>query len=176
MALVTMAQAKVHLNIPTATTSFDTEVTTFVDVASALVEGYADRVFSLNTSSQLFNGGTDTFILRQSPVTAVTAVVTDGTTLDSSAYDVDIANGIVRTVTAQPVGTANVSVSYTAGSATIPALAQHATLETVRHLWQTQRGSMGARNPLNGDDYVAGMGFSLPRRVMELLDPLRNVN
>lgn len=171
-----MAQAKVHLNIPTATTSFDTEVTTFVDVASALVEGYADRVFSLNTSSQLFNGGTDTFILRQSPVTTVTAVVTDGTTLDSSAYDVDIANGIVRTVTAQPVGTANVSVSYTAGSATIPALAQHATLETVRHLWQTQRGSMGARNPLNGDDYVAGMGFSLPRRVMELLDPLRNVN
>lgn len=171
-----MAQAKVHLNIPTATTSFDTEVTTFVDVASALVEGYADRVFSLNTSSQLFNGGTDTFILRQSPVTAVTAVVTDGTTLDSSAYDVDIANGIVRTVTAQATGTANVSVSYTAGSATIPALAQHATLETVRHLWQTQRGSMGARNPLNGDDYVAGMGFSLPRRVMELLDPLRNVN
>lgn len=171
-----MAQAKVHLNIPTATTSFDTEVTTFVDVASALVEGYADRVFSLNTSSQLFNGGTDTFILRQSPVTTVTAVVTDGTTLDSSAYDVDIANGIVRTVTAQATGTANVSVSYTAGSATIPALAQHATLETVRHLWQTQRGSMGARNPLNGDDYVAGMGFSLPRRVMELLDPLRNVN
>lgn len=171
-----MAQAKVHLNIPTATTSFDTEVTTFVDVASALVEGYADRVFSLNTSSQLFNGGTDTFILRQSPVTAVTAVVTDGTTLDSSAYDVDIANGIVRTVTAQPTGTANVSVSYTAGSATIPALAQHATLETVRHLWQTQRGSMGARNPLNGDDYAPGMGFSLPRRVMELLDPLRAVN
>lgn len=171
-----MAQAKVHLNIPTATTSFDTEVTTFVDVASALVEGYADRVFSLSTSSQLFNGGTDTFILRQSPVTAVTAVVTDGTTLDSSAYDVDIANGIVRTTTKQATGTANVSVSYTAGSATIPALAQHATLETVRHLWQTQRGSMGARNPLNGDDYVAGMGFSLPRRVMELLDPLRNVN
>lgn len=149
---------------------------TFVDVASALVEGYADKVFTLTTSSQLFDGGTDTFLLRQSPVTAVTSVTTDGTALASDGFDADIQNGIVRTVAVQAEGTANVSIAYTAGSATIPALAQHACLETVRHLWATQRGSMGGRNPLNGDDYVAGMSFSLPRRVMELLDPIRNVN
>ncbi len=175
MALVTTTQAKTHLNIPTATTTFDTEVATFVDVASSLVEGYADRVFSLTTSSQLFDGASDTYVLRVSPITAVTGVTIDGTALESTDYEVDIQNGIVRLVSEAAEGTANVSIAYTAGSATIPALAQHATLETVRHLWETQRGAGRGRPPMNGDDYVAGSSFSLPRRVMELLDPLRNV-
>lgn len=174
MALASLAEAKTHLNIPTATTTFDTELTTFLDVASALVEGYADRVFAVTTSSQLFNGGGDTFLMRVSPLASVTSVSVDGTAIASDSYDVDLQNGIVRTVFDTAEGTANVSIGYTAGG-TVPALAKHATLETVRHLWQTQRGSMGQRNPLNGDDYTAGMSFSMPRRVMELLDPLRNV-
>jgi len=176
MGLVSVAEAKTHLNIPSGTTTFDTELGVFVDVASALVEGYADRVFALTTSSQLFDGGGDVFLLRVSPVTGVTGVTVDGTALGSDTYEADIAKGIVKTNGTTAEGTANVSVAYTAGSATIPPLAKHATLETVRHLWATQRGSMGGRNPLNGDDYVAGMSFSMPRRVMELLDPLRNVN
>lgn len=176
MGLVSVSEAKTHLNIPAATTTFDTELGTFVDVASALVEGYADRVFALTTASQLFDGGGSVFLLTVSPITAVTGVTVDGTALAAGDFDTDIAKGIVKTVSPTREGTANVSIGYTAGSGTIPALAKHATLETVRHLWQTQRGSMGQRNPLNGDDYTAGMSFSMPRRVMELLDPLRNVN
>ena len=175
MALVTLTQAKTHLNVPTATTTYDDEITYFISVASDLVEGYADRKFALNTSSQLFDGGVALYILNVSPVTAVTGVTVDGTALASTAYDTDIQHGIVRLDSAAAEGTANVTISYMAGLASVPNLVQHATLETVRHLWQTQRGSMGARNPLNGDDYTAGMSFSLPRRVMELLDPLRNV-
>lgn len=173
MALVTVSEAKTHLNISVST--FDTELGTFVDVASALVEGYCDRVFELTTSSQLFDGGTDVFVLNVSPVTAVTGVTVDGTALDSEQYESSIRYGIVRTVEPVAEGTANVSVAYTAGSGTVPALAKHATLETVRHLWETQRGAGRGRPPMNGDDYTAGMSFSLPRRVMELLDPLRNV-
>jgi hypothetical protein len=112
--------------------------------------------------------------MQVSPLASVTGVSVDGTALSADEYDVDLQHGIVRTAVETAGGTANVSVAYTAGG-TVPALAKHATLETVRHLWQTQRGSMGQRNPLNGDDYTAGMSFSLPRRVMELLDPLRNV-
>lgn len=173
MALVTVTEAKTHLNI--AVTSFDAELGNFVDVASYLVEGYADRVFELTTASQLFDGGADTFVLRTSPLTAVTGVTVDGVALDSDNYAADIQNGIVRTATEAAEGTANVSIAYTAGSATIPAIVKHATLETVRHLWETQRGAGRGRPPLNGDDYTAGMSFSLPRRVMELLDPVRNV-
>jgi len=174
MALASLAEAKTHLNIPAATWTFDTELGVFLDVASALVEGYADRVFAVTTSSQLFNGGGDTFLMQVSPLASVTSVSVDGTAIAADSYEVDLQHGIVRTAFDTTEGTANVSIAYTAGG-TVPALAKHATLETVRHLWQTQRGSMGQRNPLNGDDYTAGMSFSLPRRVMELLDPLRNV-
>lgn len=173
MALVTVSEAKTHLNISVST--FDTELGTFVDVASALVEGYLDRPVALTTASQVFDGGTDVFVLNQSPVTGVTSVTVDGTALATSAYTVDLANGIVRTYAEMRDDYRNVSVAYTAGSATVPALAKHATLETVRHLWETQRGAGRGRPPMNGDDYTAGMSFSLPRRVMELLDPLRNV-
>lgn len=173
---MTLAQAKAHLNIPSGVTTDDAELTTLLDVASGLVEGDADRVFALTTASQLFDGGTDVFVLRVSPLASVTGVTVDGIAVAATAYDVDLQNGIVRTATTTRADTANVSIGYTAGSGTIPALAQHATLEALRHLWETQRGTGRARNARNGDAYTAGTSFSLPRRVKELLDPIRNVN
>ena len=172
MALITLAEAKSHLNITSSAT--DTELQFFVDVACDLVQGYADRTWDVGSVTETSDGGTDTILLRCSPITAITSVSVDGSTLAASAYDADLANGIIRTVTPTTVGTANVSVVYAVGDATPPNLAKHAAKETVRHLWATQRGTT-IRNAMNGDDYTPGTGFSLPRRVMELLDPIRNV-
>lgn len=180
MALITRTQAKTHLNIPSATTTFDDELDMFITVACDLVQGYADRTWDVGSVTETADGGGRVFLLRQSPITALTSVtVSSGgtsTVLPATAYEFSASTGILRCWQDTVEGTGNVSIVYAVGDASPPALAVHAALETMRHLWQTQRGSMGARNPLNGDDYVAGMGFSLPRRVMELLDPLRNVN
>jgi hypothetical protein len=173
MALVTLTETKTHLNITTTTN--DVELQDFIDVACALVQGYADRTWDVGSVTETADGGGAVFLLRQSPVTSVTSVTVTGVLLASTAYEVDEANGIIRMYDYTTAGAGNVSIVYVVGGS-VPALARHAALETVRHLWQTQRGSMGARNPLGGDEYVPGTAFSLPRRVMELLDPIRNVN
>jgi hypothetical protein len=49
------------------------------------------------------------------------------------------------------------------------AIAQQAVLELTAHLWETQRTPMG-RNAVAGP--VPGMGYALPNRVDEMLEPL----
>ena len=175
MALITLAEAKIHLNIPAATLTHDAELTGLLATASALVEGYADRTWTATTVTETSNGGGSKILLRQSPVASVTSVSVAGVALAATAYEVDLAAGIIALRTPSAAGQANVTVVYAVGG-TVPDLAKQATKEAVRHLWQTQRGSMGGRNPLGGDDYSGGMAFSLPRRVQELLDPIRVVN
>jgi len=70
-------------------------------------------------------------------------------------------------------GARNITVSYVAGYVNPHPQAKQGVLELVRHLWQTQRGSMNviSRNQ-NGDDFYSASTFSMPRRVMELLDPI----
>jgi hypothetical protein len=67
----------------------------------------------------------------------------------------------------------NISVTYVAGYANPPAAAKQGVLEVIRHLWQTQRGSMSVmgRN-IAGDETYTTPTYSLPRRAMELLDPV----
>lgn len=170
MTLLTLADAKTHLNI--SGTTFDTELQAFVDVACALVQAYADRSWDSATVTETHDGGGSVFLLRKSPISSITSVSVDGNALAATSYATDTSAGVLRIIFDTPAGTGNVSIVYAVGG-TAPALATHAAKETVRHLWQTQRGSMAGRNPLNGDDYIPGTAFSLPRRVMELLDPIR---
>ena len=171
MALITLADAKTHLSITTEAT--DAELQSFVDVACALVQGYADRAWDVGTVTETFDGGGTVFLLRQTPITALTSVTVSGTLLAATGYQADLSKGIITCYAETLEGTGNVSIVYAVGG-TAPALAQHAAKETVRHLWQTQRGN-AVRNAVSGDEYIPGLGFSLPHRVMELLDPIRNV-
>jgi hypothetical protein len=41
----------------------------------------------------------------------------------------------------------------------------------IQHLWETQRGTMGVQLGGDSDNYVAGRGFAIPRRAIELLGP-----
>lgn len=56
---------------------------------------------------------------------------------------------------------------------TTPAPVRLATLELIRHLWDSQRGPQST--PLSGDDIVtaSGVGYAVPNRVLELLGPYR---
>jgi hypothetical protein len=168
--LCTLAEAKTHLNITTSTT--DAELSAFVTVASDLVEAQANRVWRTTTYTEKHNGGTTDLVLLHSPVTSITSITDDGGTVASTDYDLIEANGLIHHEHGIFLGDRyDVTVVYVAGGA-VPALAKQATLETLRHLWQTQRGSMGARNPLGGDEYAASSSFSLPNRVIELISRL----
>lgn len=63
-------------------------------------------------------------------------------------------------------------VVYTCGRAEVPERWVHAAKEQVRHLWETQRGGMPPA-VLQGEEVFSstvGFTFSVPRRVLELLE------
>lgn len=170
--VVGLADTKAHLNI--TSTSYDAELPRYLDAATDLCESYVGRPLRRRTFSESYDGGTAAIILRNTPV--LRAVVT----VDGTAYTdfvLDDVNGVIwydSTMTGVwPFGRRVVSVSYSAGYDDPPADVVQAVLEATRHLWTTQRGAMSARNPLGGDEYATGSGWSLPRRVMELLEPYR---
>lgn len=174
LPVVGLSDAKAHLNI-TATTH-DAELRRVLDVATDLCENYAGRSFRRRTvTAETHDGGSESVLLRWTPVISVTSVTDDGTAV--SDYTLAAESGVLwrdeLAGTSWSTGRRVVSVTYVAGYASPPADVQQAVLETLRHLWTTQRGSMPARNPLAGDDYAAGTGWSLPRRVVELLEPYR---
>lgn len=171
MALITLAEAKTHLNLSSSTAS-DTELQVFVDVACELVQAYADRTWDVGSATQTFDGGGDTFLLASSPITAITSVTVDGTA--TTNYTASLTAGVVWTTVCTREARQNVVIVYAVGAATPPKAAAQAARETLRHLWQTQRGTT-VRQPLIGDEYPSGDGYSLPRRAMELLDKLRAV-
>lgn len=171
LPVVGLADAKAHLNI--AVTTYDAELRRYLDAATDMCEGYAGRSLRRRSVTESHDGGSTAILLRQTPVLSVSSVVADGTAL--SGYAIDLPNGILRAdddgSTTFPGGHQAVAVSYVAGYAAPPADVQQAVLEALRHLWTTQRGGMDARKPFGGDEYANGTGWSLPRRVMELLEP-----
>lgn len=171
-AVVTLGEAEAHLNIGSMV--HDDELTRFIDAATTMCESWTGRSLRLRTvSGELHDGGRATLLLRQTPVASVTTVVEDAVT--ASGFVVDTDNGIVYRDSDGDAtwvgGRRAVSVTYQAGWATPPDDVKQAVLEALRHLWTTQRGAMDGRNPFGGDEYASGTGWSLPRRVMELLAP-----
>jgi uncharacterized phiE125 gp8 family phage protein len=165
--LITLAEAKSHLNIEGD--ADDAELTTLIGVASDLVEEYANRVWRTTTLTEYHDGGTPDIVLGRSPVASITSITDDGGVLDSADYRLTSATGLVHRLHRSFLGgRQGVTVIYVTG-ATTPSLVKQATKETLRHLWKTQRGTLGGRKPLDGD--APSAGFSLPNRVIELLEP-----
>ncbi len=179
MAVATLTDVKTHLNI--VTTASDTELTAFLAFAVDAAERWTGRVLGdAASATETYDGGTIAIALSRVPVTTVSSVKENGTTLDASAYTVNEATGVLArlggsyTSAAFTAGVGNVEVVYSAGYATSPPAAKLAVLELVRHMWTTQRGSMQGMPRRDADEvYDPSIGMALPRRVTELLEPLR---
>lgn len=175
MAIVTLSMAKAQLNIDATATSDDSELQTYVDAATAAVETQLGQVVDQQTVvEQLdFPGSATSFLLRSVPVLSLTSLATlDGSqvwAVSPSTMYVDSASGLVTVLSGPPVK-GSVLATYQAGYTAVPANFRLAALIIVQHLWETQRGTMGTVMG-GGDDsgYVAGRGFAIPRRAIELL-------
>lgn len=165
---VSLTDVKTHLNI--TGTGDDSELLAMTAAATGLIEGQVGPI-TRRTVTDTVDGGRSTVILSTAPVASVTTVVENGSTLASSAYSLDGESGVLTRLFGQSDavwadGARNISVTYVAGRTDVPADLRHAVLETVRHLWTTQRGAVRRSGT---DDYQPGAGFSLPFRVRELL-------
>lgn len=183
LGIVSLDEVKSHLNI-TSTTN-DEEIRRFIDAATDLCEQYVGCVLGRQTfANEAYDGNTDQIRLRNPRAMSVTSVVENGRTLASTDYTLDpTGQRLMRLTTgalsspsyfgAWAPGVNNVVVSYVSGFINPPPAAKQGVLETVRHLWQTQRGTVNAiSRSQSGDDYYPASTYSLPRRAMELLDPV----
>lgn len=186
--LVTLDEVKAHLN----KTDFldDLELQGFIDAATPLIENMSGPVIP-RTVTEYYSGGTSVITLNSMPVQSITSIVETygqtnysltqselGSAMSGFAFTFDALTGRVirRAYNAEamfPIGANNVKVIYVAGRDTVPANIRLAALMLIQHLWTTsQVNRNGGRPSLGGDDtFVPGMGFAVPNRVKELLQP-----
>jgi hypothetical protein len=110
-------------------------------------------------------------LLRNVPVLSLTSVVSaDGaTTWNVADLQPDVETGCI-TVVSGPALTGSVDVTYQVGMVVVPDDYRLAAKIIIQHLWETQRGTMGVQLGGDNEPYMAGRGFAIPRRALELLD------
>lgn len=183
-SILTLADAKDHLNIPAAITTHDTLIQVFLDTIDESVEqaiGGPVVTRSVTERVEATDGGR-ALPLRRRPVTAVTSItsVATATALAVADVEVDPNANIARRRSGLPfyayalAGPPVFTVVYSAGlGLAVPAQVSAAARIILDHLWETRRGP-SARPSVGGDETVQtfGMGFAVPNRALELLGAL----
>lgn len=167
-------QVKAHLNMDPARTDDDTELRAVIDAATVVVEDIVGPVVA-RSFTEVHDPG-PLLALWQAPVIALTSMVpvlTGGTGYQPAEVDLDAETGIVRRLDGGRFA-GPLRVTYTAGRRVVPANITQGGLEIIRHMWDTQRGHAAARPGLGDEELVpTGAGWTVPRRVIELLAPHR---
>ena len=142
--MITLDRAKLHAGLASRP---DTSLSLGISVASVLFQKHCNRLFFSQAYTATMDGdGSQTLILPQYPVTALTSVTliaSDGTeTPYDNTYFRFKTNGIVRWAPATaymfPYGFQNVQVQYTAGFATLPAPVEEAMCNMIVFLLDMQ--------------------------------------
>lgn len=174
--IVSLADAKSHLNLTVST--HDEELRGFIEAATEVIEFFVGPVVR-RTVVEVHPGGAQLALARTPAisVTTVAPVLDGGTSYTASDLDLDGATGIVRRADGGGF-TGPLRVTYVVGRVIVPAPITHAARELIRHLWRTQLGSqfVSRASSRDVDDYsdpIPGLGYSVPNRVIELLQPFR---
>lgn len=173
--LISVDEAKEYLGKTTAMDDYT--LNRMIEVASLCCEEYTGRHLRPSEQTVALSGEGKSALFLRPPVRSVTSVTVDGEALTAGGWCVKAAAGLLYRGSTPgagvwPVGADNVTVVYEAGPVEPSPIAVHAAFEMLRHLWETQRGGPN-RGDVRGDDWVSGMGYTFPNRVMQLLDPMR---
>jgi hypothetical protein len=119
-ALTTLEAVKQYVRV--ATTTDDDLIIQLINACSSAIENYCRRKFKGQTFTEDYDGTNHKYInLKNYPVSAVSTVSVDGTALNASGYVCKKETGVlVRKGGKWNEGDVNVTVTYTAGFATIP--------------------------------------------------------
>lgn len=171
--LISLADAKKHLNIPATKTDDDAEVADFIRSVTAVIERHVGAV-ARTAWTETHDGGHHEVALRHYPVLSVTSVTVSGTVLTPSDYTLSPLSGVLARTSGYsalsfPPGRANVVVALVAGTvATAPNVAQAVKI-ILKHMWETQRSAGGRRPPLDGEPVVDVATYAIPYRALEYL-------
>lgn len=183
-ALITLAQAKEHLDIPTLDTDYDDRIERMINAVSTFIENFTNRELITATYTHRFNGdGGGRLIPLVFPVTAVTSIHDDdewtfGATTEITDFDIfDETFIVLKKCLVFKEGRRNVKMVYTGGyvgpggSTTIPKDLQEATLLLVELLYNARDDRrIGVKSKSKLGETVT-FDDDLPVEVKVLLDP-----
>ena len=182
-AVLPLQDGKDALNIPQATTTYDTEVQAYIAAIESNLERATGGPVVNRTVTERSEMMQDQTVIpvRQRPLVSVTSIVSaSGGTIDISAgLDLDVNAGLIRRKLGLPFYgpfysyLPQVTVIYVAGWGTsVPAAFGTAARIILQHLWETQHGP-GMRpsiGPAGEMVTVPGFGYAIPNQAAELLD------
>lgn len=160
-----LADVKTHLNLTSSAN--DGELTLMLDAAEDVVRSIVGSFTAVAVTERVAATG-GTVLLSRHPQGEVT-LTRDGVAVDG--FTTNSAAGLIYDV---PSGYGQLVASYSAGPGVVPAAVKLATLIITSHLWETQRGASPSALSLqqpDADPFVGGVGFAIPNRARELLDP-----
>lgn len=190
--LISLPDLKDELNIRATDTSKDAKLTRWLSAANRVIENVTGPIRPY-PQTDYFDGGSEYVVLMARWVSAITTVTenwsgTDYTLTEqpvgasTSTYgytwDRDTNTVIRRTTGGYAIpfqqGLRVVKVSYTGGLLTIPEDVQMAAAELIKHWYaQAQPVRSAAFGPNAADEQAMALNYSIPNKVIELLDGYR---
>ncbi|WP_132125607.1 hypothetical protein [Actinocrispum wychmicini] len=176
--LLSLMDGKRQLNITSI--DHDEEIRDYLTSVTDVIEALCGPVVVRPITEVHHEQCARVLVLRQPPVLAlrsVTPVLTYGIAPTVSELDVDSDTGTLRRKDGRWLTGGPWRVGYTAGRPVVPGGIRLAARVILDHLWRTQNGADGLP-ALAHDDYavtqpIAGLGFAVPNRALELVDRYR---
>lgn len=194
MTLLETVKAELGITV----TTYDALLATLIQQASAAIVAYCNREFAEETvveSYRLIERGTgcrtvEALILARVPVTVITSVVEDGTTLGTDEYEVDADTGFLWKLDGDDNPTAwsgpKIVVTYDGGYEMLDTLPQD--LEAAAIAMVKGRYFARSRDPMVKDISIVDVGSEsywvgdapgastgIPTAIAALLDPYRRI-
>lgn len=181
VAVLPLQDGKDALNIPQATTTYDSEIASYIATIQSSLERATGGPIVNRTVTERSEMMTNQTVIpvRQRPLVSVTSITSaSGGAIDiSGGLDLDVNAGLIRRKLGLPFygpffqWLPQVTVTYVAGWGTsVPAAFGSFARIVLQHLWSSQRGP--AAMPMGADATVMipGFGFAVPNMAAELLN------
>lgn len=189
-ALTLLTTAKEHLEIPSATLTFDSTIERLINVASNLIARKTKRILVDTTHTAYFDGrASNRILLREYPVQSITTIKVDSESIfpTSSAIDASEYAIVDRETTVLRVnggiwskGYRNIEIIYAAGigvvdtgggTNTFPPELEQATLDYVLWLYDVNNDRrIGRTSKSKGGESVEYEQI-IPQSIMDQIDP-----
>jgi hypothetical protein len=186
-SVLPLQDAKDQLNIPQATTTYDTEIQSYIATIESNLEQATGGPITNRTvtgeRSEMLSGQT-VIPVRQRPLVSVTQIIgAGGAPIDiSGGLKLDVNAGLIRKTLGWPfygpffTWLPEVYVTYVAGWGTsVPAAFNSFARIVIQHLWRSQRWPT-VPPAIGGEEMVTvpGFGFAVPNMAAELLNGSMN--